>query len=116
MKYQEHYLLREVTSSESEHKDIITKYPDAAYVTKQGREVPGKVVNLASCTPVGVGESKDWVRIVHGAKQDRCHLFKALNHCVHSGQLTRVQSCLTGTVTKEIPEVTDKGISPKTFS
>lgn len=101
---------------ESEHKDIITKYPDAAYVMKQGQEVLGKAVYLASCTPVGVGESKDWVRIVHGAKQDRSHLYRVLHHCGHRGQIPRVQSCQTGTITKEIPEVTDKGISPKTFT
>jgi len=35
------------------------KIPDAAYVMKQGQEVLGKAVNLANCTPVGVGESKD---------------------------------------------------------
>jgi len=79
-------LLRVVTSSESEHKDMITKYPDAAYVMKQGQEELGKVVNLASCAPVGVGESKDWVRIVHGAKQDRSHLYRVLHHCGPSGQ------------------------------
>ena len=59
---------------ESEHKDIITKYPDAAYVRKQGQEVLVKVLNLASCTSFGVGESKDWVHIVHGAKQEKSHL------------------------------------------
>jgi hypothetical protein len=108
--------LREVTSLETEHKDIITKYPDAAYVMKQGQEVLGKVVNLASCALAGGGESKDWVRIVHGAEQNRGHSYKVLRHCSHSDQIPRVQSCQTGTVTREIPEVTDKGISPKTFS
>jgi len=83
---------------------------------KQGQEELGKVVNLASCTPVGVGESKDWVRIVHGAKQDWSHLYMVLHHSGHSGQIPRVQSCRTGTKAKEIPEVTDKGISPKTFT
>jgi hypothetical protein len=76
MKYHEQYLLREVTSLESVHKDIVTKYPDAAYAMKLGQEVLGKVVILACCTPVGIGESKDWVSIVHGAKQEISHLFE----------------------------------------
>jgi hypothetical protein len=79
MKDHEQYFLHEVTSLESEHKDIITKYRDAAYVMKLEHKVLSDVLSLARYTPVGVGESKDWVRIVHGAKQDRRHLCKALH-------------------------------------
>jgi len=52
MKYHEKILVACGTSLESEHKDIITKYPDAAYVMKQEQEVLGNVVNLASSTAV----------------------------------------------------------------
>jgi hypothetical protein len=43
---------------ESDHKDIITKYPDTAYAIKLGQDVLGKVVILACCTPVSVAKEK----------------------------------------------------------
>jgi hypothetical protein len=53
-KHHKRYLLREVTSLESDYKDTITKYPDTAYAVKLGHEALGKFVILACCTAVGV--------------------------------------------------------------
>lgn len=64
---------------ESELKDIFTKYADEDHDIKPAHRLLGDVLGLAGCTPADVGESKDWVGIVRGAKQDRIHLCKALH-------------------------------------
>lgn len=84
MQDHEQYSLHDITSLESEYKDSITKYPAAAHVMKLEHKVLSDVLSLTGCTQVHEGESKDWARIVHGAKQDSSHLCKASHDSVHN--------------------------------
>jgi hypothetical protein len=76
-KHEEHW--KEALSSLSdESSDIIKIYPDTAVVIKQVTNILSDLVSLAGCTPVQVGGSDAWKKVVENAKQDRLNFCQIL--------------------------------------
>jgi hypothetical protein len=76
-KHEDHWK-EELSSLSDESSDIIKKYPDTAIVIKQVTNILSDLVSLAGCTPVQVGESDAWKKVVENAKQDRLNFCQIL--------------------------------------
>jgi hypothetical protein len=61
-------------SLRQEYKNLVNKYPYASDIIKQVIKVLSDIVSLAKCTPVYVGESESWQRVVNCAMQDMINL------------------------------------------
>jgi hypothetical protein len=86
-------LKEELSSLSDESSEIIKKYPDTALVIIQVTNILSVLVCLAVCTPVHVGESDAWKKVVENAKQDR------LNFCqILKGKRLFLALCGTYTV------------------
>jgi hypothetical protein len=59
------------SSLTNEYKDITNKYPCAAPSINQLLKVLCDIENLASYTPVSVGESEEWTAIISLAEDNR---------------------------------------------
>jgi hypothetical protein len=72
----ERFWLQEVKNLQASYKSIVAQYLHADDVLQQVYRVLGDLVSLAGCTPVSVGGSEKWIRIVDTARSDKDSLQK----------------------------------------
>jgi hypothetical protein len=66
------------SSLKNENKDLVNKNPDAVASIKQLFKVLCDLEDLASHTPLSVGQSEEWASITSSAEENRENFCKAL--------------------------------------
>jgi hypothetical protein len=89
------------SSLKTEYKDIVSKNPDAEASLKQLFKVLCDLEDLASYTPLSVGQSEKWATITSSAEDNREQYCKALRG-------KTLFSALNGTYTVTLNEL--KGV------
>jgi hypothetical protein len=65
-------------SLNTKYNDLASTYPDAAPSIKQILKVLCDIEKLANCTPISVGESKEWADVISLAEDNREDYFEVL--------------------------------------
>jgi hypothetical protein len=86
------------TSLTIESKGLINKYPDVALSVHQLLKVLCDIENLASNTPVSVGESEEWADVISSAEDNRETYCKALRGKPQYGSYTVTLMILMGSL------------------
>jgi hypothetical protein len=67
----QHFWVDKRSSLKNEYKDLVSKNPDAVASIKQLLKVLCDLEDLASYTPLSVGQSEEWASITSSAEENR---------------------------------------------